>query len=138
MMKNMIIYLSLLLIQNFTNSNNIFDSYLNIYRENIFKKHQYKEIANTTWKEFFISENVTNLVKCIPAYIDDDKELDLLVLDSESRLYWVSNVRGTSKEVTHQFISESKLNDFVVSRNFNYDGKDNFYILGINSVRIIK
>lgn len=65
-----------------------YDSYLNIYKDSIFSANKYIEIANTTWKESFISEDVINLVKCIPAYIDDDKDLDLLVLDSESKLYW--------------------------------------------------
>jgi hypothetical protein len=66
----------------------IYDSYLNYYKDTSYSVNEYKDIANTTWKEFFISENARKLVKCIPAYIDNDSELDLLVLDSETRLYW--------------------------------------------------
>lgn len=119
-------------------SSSTYDSYLNIYKSNKFSANQFDDIANTTWKEFFVSENVTDLIKCIPFYIDDDKELDLLVLDSESRLYWVSNIRGTSKEIKHQFVSSSKLYDFVVSDNIKYQQSNqdkNFYIFGINSKR---
>jgi hypothetical protein len=117
--------------------NKIYDSYLNIYKENTFSPHKYDDVANSTWKELFISENVTNLIKCVPVFIDNDKELDLLVLDSESRLYWVSNIRGTSKEVKHKFISSSKLYDFVISNKVNFDYKTikGNYILGINSKR---
>jgi hypothetical protein len=46
------------------------------------------DISNTTWKEFIISENITDLVKFIPAFIDLDNELDLIVLDFDSYLYW--------------------------------------------------
>jgi hypothetical protein len=66
----------------------IYDSYLNYYKDSSYSINSYKDIANTTWKEFFISENAKKLVKCIPANIDNDSELDLLVLDSETRLYW--------------------------------------------------
>jgi hypothetical protein len=66
----------------------IYDSYLNNYKDNSYMLTSYNDIANTTWKEFFISENARKLVKCIPAHIDSDAELDLLVLDSETRLYW--------------------------------------------------
>lgn len=116
---------------------NTYDTYLNFYKDSIYGLHTYDEIANTTWKEFYISENVEKLIKFVPTYIDNDVELDLLVLDSESRLYWVSNLRGTSKEVKHQFISESKLTDFVISNSVSYDNsKENFYILGVSSVII--
>ena len=110
----------------------LYDSYLNHYKTKIFKQNEFNDIANTTWKEFFISENVKNLVKCIPAYIDNDNEQDLLILDSETRLYWLSNIRGTSKEINYHFISSSKLYDFVISNEKNIDGK--MFILGINSV----
>jgi hypothetical protein len=115
-----------------------YDSYLNVYKKNKFARNDYQEIANSTWKEFFVSENVTDLIKCIPFYIDDDKELDLFVLDAKSRLYWVSNIRGTSKEIMHKFISSSKLHDFVVSTKIDYQLSSNagkFYLLGINSKR---
>lgn len=133
------ILLSLYMLIPITLSGKVYDSYLNIYKETVFSDQSFNEIANTTWKEFFISENVTNLIKCVPVFIDDDRDVDLLVLDSESRLYWVSNIRGTSKEVKHQFISSKKLHDFVISNKINYSGK-NFkvggnYILGINSYR---
>lgn len=135
-MKLIVIHFFLLFY--FIHASTVYDSYLNIYKEDEFSDLKYSEISNTTWKEFFISENVTNLIKCIPVYIDNDKELDLLVLDSESRLYWVSNIRGTSKEVKHQFISRQKLHDFVISdqvKYYNERKSDDFYILGINSKR---
>jgi hypothetical protein len=82
-----IITLSLFSIS-FQSKFHTFDSYLNAYKQNEFADNSYIKIANTTWKESYVIENVTNLVKYIPAYIDNDKELDLLVLDSESKLYW--------------------------------------------------
>lgn len=66
----------------------IYDSYMNTYRDYSLSANTFDKIANTTWKEFSISEHVVDLVKSIPAYIDDDKELDLMILDAESRLYW--------------------------------------------------
>ena len=110
----------------------LYDSYLNEYKTKIFKQNEFNDIANTTWKEFFISENVKNLVKCIPAYVDKDNEQDLLILDSETRLYWLSNIRGTSKEIKYHFISSSTLYDFVISNEENIEGR--IFILGINSV----
>jgi len=54
----------------------IFDSYLNTYKtkEQEFEKHTYKDVANTTWREFYVTENITNLNKAIPAYLDNDIE----------------------------------------------------------------
>lgn len=71
-------------------SNQLFDSYLNTYKtkEQEYEKHIFKEVANTTWREFYISENITNLNKAIPAFLDNDKELDLIILETNSRLYW--------------------------------------------------
>jgi len=68
----------------------IFDSYLNTYKtkEQEFEKHTYKDVANTTWREFYVTENITNLNKAIPAYLDNDKELDLIILETNSKLYW--------------------------------------------------
>jgi hypothetical protein len=46
-------------------------------------------------------------------------------------------MRGTSKLVSRQFISHSKLTDFVISTNINghnYKDFDNMFILGISSV----
>ena len=88
-----LLLINFIILISFANSNSVYDSYLNIYKENKLFSNKYYEIANTTWKEYFISENVTNLIKCVPVFIDNDKELDLLILDSESRLYWVSNIR---------------------------------------------
>lgn len=39
------------------------DSLFNIYKTGITNSHLYKEIANTTWKEYFISEKIKNLKK---------------------------------------------------------------------------
>jgi hypothetical protein len=116
-------------------SKRVYDSYLNMYKDNALNAHSWNDIANTTWKEFFVSENVTNLIKSLPVYIDDDRDLDLLVLDSETRLYWVSNIRGTSKEIKHKFISKNKLQDFVVSLSKGNKVNQKDYILGINSKR---
>ena len=72
-----------------------FDSQIGIYKDQTLTSSNYKgilykwlDISNTTWKEFIISENITDLVKFIPAYIDNDYELDLIVLDFNSFLYW--------------------------------------------------
>ena len=108
-----------------------FDSYLNSYKSLEYSPNYYKDIANTTWQEIVVSDKLINLVKCQPLLIDSDSELDLLVLDSETRLYWVSNVRGTSGDFNHQFISKSKILNFLVHGDSS--DKYNFYILGINS-----
>lgn len=68
----------------------VFDSYLNIYKnkDQEYEKHVYKDVANTTWKEFYVTENISNLNKAIPAFIDKDNELDLIMHEANSRLYW--------------------------------------------------
>lgn len=108
-----------------------FDSLVNNYKQIEYYQNTQKDLNNSTWKEIVVADTLLNLVKCIPALIDLDKELDLLVLDSETRLYWVSNVRGTSGTFSHQFVSKSKLLDFVIQGDA-LDRK-NFYLLGINS-----
>ena len=37
------------------------DTAFNIYKSGITNSHLYQEIANTTWKEFFVSENIENI-----------------------------------------------------------------------------
>lgn len=108
-----------------------FDSLMNSYKTYEYYTHSYKDVANTTWKEIVIADRLVNLVKCQPAYVDSDKEIDLLVLDSETKLYWVSNIRGTSGNFLHQFISKSKLLDFIVQGDAN--NRNDFFILGIKS-----
>lgn len=109
----------------------LLDSHLDYYSSTEYTINDYKDIYNTTWKETVIADKLTKMVKCQPLFIDSDYEKDLLVLDSQTRLYWVSNLRGTSGSFIHQFISKSKLLNFLV----HGDGtdRDNFYILGINS-----
>ena len=108
-----------------------FDSFLNTYKNIEYYESSYNDITNSTWKEIVVADKLINLVKCVPAKIDYDKELDLIVLDSETRLYWVSNIRGTSSQFNHQFISKSKLLDFLLHGDSN--DPDNFFILGLNS-----
>jgi hypothetical protein len=127
----------------------VFDSYLNIYKnkDQEYEKHVYKDVANTTWKEFYITEKISNLNKAIPAYIDKDNELDLIIHEANSRLYWyninlfiylirISNIRGTSKIIEHSLISNRPLKDFViVDPQFNtYNDNQDLFILGIDSV----
>ena len=110
-----------------------FDSFFNIYKQTSFPNHLYQEIRNTTWKEYFISEKIEKLVKIFPFYINNDKDLDLFVQDSEAKLFWVNNVRGTSKEAKHEKISQNYLYDFVVTNSFYQKASDNqFFILSIN------
>lgn len=128
-MMSFIIYLSLLFIKT-SIAKVAYDSYFNLYKEIPFISHKYQDISNSTWKEYFISENISNFVKLTPFYIDSDSELDLFVQDSHSKLYWVSNIRGTSKELKKEFVSKSSLTDFVVS-NLMYRS-DSYFILAIN------
>lgn len=109
----------------------LLDSHLDYYSSTEYTINDYKDIFNTTWKETVIADKLTKMVKCQPLLIDTDYEKDLLVLDSKTRLYWVSNLRGTSGSFSHHFISKSKLLNFVV--NGDATDRDNFYILGINS-----
>jgi hypothetical protein len=129
----------------------VFDSYLNIYKnkDQEYEKHIYKDVANTTWKEFYVTEKISNLNKAIPAYIDKDNELDLIVHEANSRLYWylinlfiyqkrISNIRGTSKIIELSLISNRPLKDFmIVDPQFNsYNDNQDLFILGIDSVYI--
>ena len=111
------------------------DTAFNIYKSDITNSHLYQEISNTTWKEFFISENIQNIKKFIPYYINPDKELDLFVQDSSAHLFWINNVRGTSKDFTHKKLSTIFIGDFIVANKFdNEDINDinNMYILATN------
>ena len=81
------------------------DSPFNIYKSGITNSHLFQEISNTTWKEFFVSEKIQNIKKFIPYHINPDKELDLFVEDS-SQLFWINNIRGTSRDFTHKKLSK--------------------------------
>ncbi len=100
------------------------DSLFNIYKADITNSHLYKEITNTTWKEYFISEQIKNLKKIMPCYINTDTELDLFVQDHSDQLFWVNNIRGTSKDFTHKKLSDVYIGDFVVTNNNNKDKED--------------
>ena len=111
------------------------DSSFNIYKSGITNSHLYKEISNTTWKEFFISENIQNIKKFFPYYINSDKELDLFVEDSSAQLYWINNIRGTSKDFTHKKLSKIFIGDFIVANKYDsdyFDDKNNMFILATN------
>jgi hypothetical protein len=117
------------------------DSLFNIYKTGITNSHLYKEIANTTWKEYFISEEIKNLKKVVPCHINSDQELDLFVQDHSDQLFWVNNIRGTSKDFTHKRLSNIFIGDFVVINEIgNNQEKNNFFILSTNQNkdRIIK
>ena len=110
------------------------DSLFNIYKSDITNSHLYKDITNTTWKEYFISEKIKNLKKILPCHINTDNELDLFVQDHTDQLFWVNNIRGTSKDFTHKKLSNVFIGDFVVSNNNDKKGKNinNIYILTTN------
>ena len=109
----------------------IFDSFFDIYKTTTFRPHLFKEMSNTTWKEYFIAEKISNLAKITPYNIDNDKDLDLFIQDSIAQLSWVSNIRGTGVEFIKQIVSKNQLYDFVVS-NHVYKSKDSFFILAVN------
>ena len=111
------------------------DSLFNIYKADITNNHLYKEIANTTWKEYFISEQIKNLKKIVPCHINTDNELDLFVQDHSDQLFWVNNIRGTSKDFTHKKLSNVYIGDFVVSNKIDKEDKEednNIFILTTN------
>ena len=111
------------------------DSSFNIYKSGITNSHLYQEISNTTWKEFFVSENIQNIKKFFPYYINTDKELDLFVEDSSAQLYWINNVRGTSKDFTHKKLSKIFIGDFMVANKYDSeysDDKNDMFILATN------
>ena len=111
------------------------DSLFNIYKADITNSHLYKEIANTTWKEYFISEQIKNLKKIVPCHINTDNELDLFVQDHSDQLFWVNNIRGTSKDFTHKKLSNVYIGDFVVSNKIDKEDKEednNIFILTTN------
>lgn len=137
-MKNMSIFILLVLIP-FISPKNILsrvslDSVFNIYKSGITNSHLYQEISNTTWKEYFVSENIQNIKKFIPYYINPDKELDLFVEDSSAQLYWINNIRGTSKDFTHKKLSKIFIGDFIVTNKYD-NGNNNLedmFILATN------
>ena len=111
------------------------DSSFNIYKSGITNSHLYQEISNTTWKEFFISENIGGIKKFIPYYINQDKELDLFVQDSSAQLYWINNIRGTSKDFTHEKLSKIFIGDFIVANKYESDNiqdENDMFILATN------
>lgn len=108
------------------------DCAFNIYKSGITNSHLYQDISNTTWKEYFISESIENIKKFIPFYINPDKELDLFVEDSSAQLFWINNVRGTSKDFTHKKLSKIFIGDFVVANKYDSDytnDKNDMFIL---------
>ena len=137
-MKNMSIFFLLVLIpfispKNFLSRVSL-DSVFNIYKSGITNSHLYQEISNTTWKEYFVSENIQNIKKFIPYYINPDKELDLFVEDSSAQLYWINNIRGTSKDFTHKKLSKIFIGDFIVTNKYD-NGNNNLedmFILATN------
>ena len=111
------------------------DSSFNIYKSGITNSHLYQEISNTTWKEFFISENIGGIKKFIPYYINQDKELDLFVQDSSAQLYWINNIRGTSKDFTHEKLSKIFIGDFILANKYESDNiqdENDMFILATN------
>ena len=108
------------------------DCAFNIYKSGITNSHLYQDISNTTWKEYFISESIENIKKFIPFYINPDKELDLFVEDSSAQLFWINNIRGTSKDFTHKKLSKIFIGDFVVANKYDSDftnDKNDMFIL---------
>ena len=114
------------------------DSPFNIYKSGITNSHLFQEISNTTWKEFFVSEKIQNIKKFIPYHINPDKELDLFVEDS-SQLFWINNIRGTSRDFTHKKLSKIYIGDFIVANKYDDDKikeeGNMFFILATNQNR---
>ena len=114
------------------------DSPFNIYKSGITNSHLFQEISNTTWKEFFVSEKIQNIKKFIPYHINPDKELDLFVEDS-SQLFWINNIRGTSRDFTHKKLSKIYIGDFIVANKYDDDKIQEegnmFFILATNQNR---
>ena len=141
-MKYISIILYLILIQ-IINPKSVFsrvslDTSFNIYKSEITNSHLFQEISNTTWKEFFISEKIQNIKKFIPYHINNDKELDLFVQDSSAQLFWINNIRGTSKDFTHKKLSKIYIGDFIVADKFDEDkinDERNMFILATNQNR---
>ena len=114
------------------------DSPFNIYKSGITNSHLFQEISNTTWKEFFVSEKIQNIKKFTPYHINPDKELDLFVEDS-SQLFWINNIRGTSRDFTHKKLSKIYIGDFIVANKYDDDKikeeGNMFFILATNQNR---
>ena len=111
------------------------DTSFNIYKSGIINSHLFQEISNTTWKEFYVSENIQNIKKFVPYYINKDKELDLFVEDSSAQLYWINNIRGTSKDFTHKKLSKIYIGDFIVANKYDSDDfqdENDMFILATN------
>lgn len=137
-MKHLNIIFLIFLIQfissRITTTKTSLDTLFNIYKNQITNSHLYQEISNTTWKEYFISENIKNLKKIVPCHINSDQELDLFVQDHSDQLFWVNNVRGTSKDFTHKSISKIFIGDFIVINKIEKEltKKNTFFLLATN------
>ena len=137
-MKHLNIIFLIFLIQfissRITTTKTSLDTLFNIYKTQITNSHLYQEISNTTWKEYFISENIKNLKKIVPCHINSDQELDLFVQDHSDQLFWVNNVRGTSKDFTHKSISKIFIGDFIVINKIEKEltKKNTFFLLATN------
>ena len=137
-MKHLNLLILLFLIQSIfskiISSKTSLDTLFNIYKTEITNSHLYQEISNTTWKEYFVSENIKNLKKIVPCHINSDQELDLFVQDHSDQLFWVNNVRGTSKDFTHKRLSNIFIGDFIVVDKVGQDvnNKNNFFLLATN------
>jgi hypothetical protein len=89
-MKIILLFILFFLISTKINTNKIvLYSLFNVYKEDITNSHFYKEITNTTWKEYFISEKIKHLKKIMPCHVNKDNELDLFVQDYYDQLFWI-------------------------------------------------
>ena len=53
-------------------------------------------LINSTWRSYSVGEGVSPYSKLWPAYISNDKEMDLFIYEFGRNLSWISNVRGSS------------------------------------------
>ena len=68
-----------------------------LYKDIIFSSNLYENIRYNMKRILFNIKN-KKLVKIVIFSVDEDEKLYFFIQDSTSILYWLSNMRGTSKK----------------------------------------
>lgn len=80
-------------------------------------------LYNSTWKSYLVAEGVSPYSKLWPAYISNDKEMDLFLYEHDRNISWISNVRGASAMLKLNNIT-SKLSSGALLIDFDRDFKE--------------
>eukprot|EP00347_Sterkiella_histriomuscorum_P023392 403334809 len=93
------------------------DSYRGQNFHSNFTQPTYQTLINSTWRSFQVAEGVSPYSKLWPAFISNDKEMDLFVYEFGRNTSWISNIRGASatlklNNITHLSSRGAQIIDF--------------------------